>query len=164
MKLNRSIAPDLLVSALLTLLVWFEFWGGRLPASLDGTILIIGVIGGAIVTIVGLVIKQTRVAQELVENDMRFSSLWRASYSSGSCCFHVGCRRQRRSACSWSSGRGQWERSWSDASKRQNANNPVVTRKTRPGVVLTIPPFSTTLGRSIQISASLATDSSLETH
>jgi len=32
MKLNRSIAPDLLVSALLTLLVWFEFWGGRLPA------------------------------------------------------------------------------------------------------------------------------------
>jgi len=72
MKLNRSIAPDLLVSALLTLLVWFEFWGGRLPASLDGTILIIGVIGGAIVTIVGLVIKQTRVAQELVENDMRF--------------------------------------------------------------------------------------------
>jgi len=52
--------------------VWFEFWGGRLPASLDGTILIIGVIGGAIVTIVGLVIKQTRVAQELVENDMRF--------------------------------------------------------------------------------------------
>jgi len=53
-------------------------------------------------------------------------------------------------------------RSWSDASKRQNANNPVVTRKTRPGVVPTIPPFSTTLGRSIQISASLATDSSLE--
>lgn len=72
MRLNRSIASDLLVSALLTLLVWFEFWGGRLPANLDRTILIIGIVGGAIVTIVGLVVKQTRVAQELVENDIRF--------------------------------------------------------------------------------------------
>jgi len=33
---------------------------------------VLGRLGGAIVTIVGLVIKQTRVAQELVENDMRF--------------------------------------------------------------------------------------------
>jgi len=31
MKLNRSIAPDLLVSALLTLLVWFEFWEAVSP-------------------------------------------------------------------------------------------------------------------------------------
>jgi hypothetical protein len=72
MKLNRSIASDLLVSALLTLLVWFEFWGGRLPANLDRGILITGIIGGGIVTIVGLVVNQTRVAQELVENDIPF--------------------------------------------------------------------------------------------
>lgn len=72
MKLNRSIASDLFVSALLTLLVWFEFWGGRLPVNLDGGILISGIIGGGIVTIVGLVVKQTRVAQELVENDTPF--------------------------------------------------------------------------------------------
>jgi uncharacterized membrane protein len=70
--LNRSIASDLFVSALLTLLVWSEFWGGRLPANLDGGILISGIIGGGIVTIVGLVVKQTRVAQELVENDTPF--------------------------------------------------------------------------------------------
>jgi len=71
-KLNRSIASDILVSALLTLLVWFEFWGGRPPANLDGGILISGIIGGGIVTVVGLVVKQTRVAQELVENDIPF--------------------------------------------------------------------------------------------
>jgi len=151
MKLNRSIAPDLLVSALLTLLVWFEFWGGRLPASLDGTILIIGVIGGAIVTIVGLVIKQTRVIRAGGERYAVFI-IMAGIILIGLVLLPRGLPTAAGIGLlvviwSWPMGR-----SWSDASKRQNANNPVVTRKTRPGVVLTIPPFSTTLGRSIQIS------------
>jgi len=70
--LDRSIVSDLLVSALLTLLVWFEFWGGRLPAGLDVIIIVTGVVGAGIVTIVGLVVKQTGAAQELVENDIPF--------------------------------------------------------------------------------------------
>ena len=70
--LDRSIVSDLLVSALLTLLVWFEFWGGRLPAGLNGTVVMTGFVGGGIVTIVGLVVMQTDAVRELVESDITF--------------------------------------------------------------------------------------------
>jgi len=80
---------------------------------------------------VGLVIKQTRVAQELVENDMRFFIIMAGIILIGLVLLPRGLPTAARIGLlvviwSWPMGR-----SWSDASKRQNANNPVVTRKNK---------------------------------
>jgi hypothetical protein len=70
--MNRSLVSELLVSAFLTILVWFEFWGGRVPLGINATILLIGFIGGISLTIVGLAVRQRSEVKKLTANDFPF--------------------------------------------------------------------------------------------
>jgi len=68
----RSIATDVVTAIVVTALVWFEFWEGTVPSSLNTTALLVGILGGVSAAVVGFAIVRSSKFRRLPRSDGPF--------------------------------------------------------------------------------------------